>query len=1502
MTIERKTQLQVQLTEIAADLSGYDVEELSPTQTFLGLGFDSLFLTQLASVYQKEFGEKITFRQLINDQPSIDALSTWLDSILPLEAGPSPIVEAPAAPIAEDATLPLDRPQASQQSASPITSQLPVAPRSTIPEGLAGILAEQVSLMRQQLDMLQAARAGAAPTASIAESASPAPQAKEQPKAVAAPASAAESVQSDAQPTPSVPAGFGPNVSDEAGETLTSEQQVHLDRLIARYTARTTGSKSATQRDRFVHADPRTAAGFNPLWKEMVYPIVVKKSLGAYLWDIDDNQYIDILNGFGPNFFGHRAPFIVNALREQLDEGYEVGPQTPRAGDAARLLCELTGMDRVSWVNTGSEAVQAAIRISRTVTGRDKIVVFKGDYHGNFDEVLVRGVGAGEKARTMPLAPGIPFKSVENVIVVEYGEAGALETIRANADEIAAVLVEPVQSRRPEFQPREFLHELRALTLEKEIVLVFDEVITGFRICPGGAQEYFGIETDLTTYGKIIGGGMPIGVVAGRSKYMDTFDGGHWDYGDASKPTAGVTFFAGTFVRHPMAIAAAHASLEYLKAAGPELQQRVNAMTTRLATSLNALFEERCVNMHVAHFASQMFIRVQEESELATLFFYHLRARGIHVLENFPSYVTAAHTDKDIDTIIDAARDAICDMQADGVLSSSLENAKTEEWTRSFPLTEPQRAMWFTSQMGEMASCAFNESDSLVIEGPLQEDKFNEAIVLTLKRHEAFSLRFDEDGVNQRVDRNASFEVETVDLRGKAKSEADSALDSLLSECAKTPFDLMNGPIVRAVLVRTGDDRRVFSLFCHHIVFDGYSASLVIKEIAERYRAAIEGSEPELESASQFSVYAYHTTRRDSDEAYKRALEYWKGVFANGAPDLLELPIDYPRPNDVDVRGATIHRALKPEILDEAKATARKAGVSLNSLLFSTYAILLGKLASREDFVIGVPASGQSATDIDAVGYCVNVLPIRTKPNLERSFASFAKHNQKVLIDALEHQELSFSALVREVGAPREENRLPLTETVFNYSRYFADIMLPGCEATVRENKRVAVYYDLFFNIIETDRQLDIYWDYSSSLFSAETINRWIDAYIETLNDICENPECLVGDAGVSSARVSIAENYLTVKHANDEVQLGYDAFERQAAQSPEKIAVVCDGREYSYGEIKSRSDQIAAALINKGAREGAFIGILLQRSADLIVAVLGVWKAGCAYLPLDPEYPAGRLRYMTEDAGARFIIAENNEHVLHELPLETIAIDDAIDGVSAASQSTLPVRVSADAPAYIIYTSGSTGKPKGVVNSHSAMVNFLTSMAKAPGISVDDCLLAVTTLSFDISILELFLPVSIGATVVVAMNDEAIDGFALADLIKEHQVTMMQSTPATWRLLLDSDPEALNGLKALCGGEALTRALTESLLSYAGELWNMYGPTETTVWSSCTKITRADEITVGDPIDNTSIYVVDRLGRPVLPGVIGEVWIGGRGVAQGYHGKLELTQEKFHCGSSRQV
>ncbi len=627
---------------ITAELAGSDLPPAARTTSFVELGFDSLFLTQLSTRLNRELKVKLKFRQLSEEFPTIEALAKHLEPQVQLDApsAPSPV----AAPVAV--------------AALPSLPSLPVTPANDVnTSSLERVFAQQLQIMASQLAMLGGAPVQAAPVA-VPASAQRAPVAPLTLAAAAQPAAAAEEPKAPAKPF-----GAQARIERQDASNFTPRQQRHIEQLIAQYNEKTKGSKAYTQQHRAHLADPRAVSGFHPRLKEMTYSIVAKRSSGSRIWDVDGNEWIDMLNGYGSCFFGHAAPFITKALHEQVDAGFEIGPQNYQAGVVAEQFCRMTGHERAAFCNTGSEAVLGAIRMARTINGKQKVVMFNGAYHGINDEVIVR---AGLKGQGLPAAAGIPREHTSNIIMFDYGDPAALAAIEAQADDIAAVIVEPVQSRRPELQPREFLHALRALTEKQEIALIIDEVVCGFRVAQGGAQEYFGIKADIATYGKVVGGGLSIGVIAGKRQYMDALDGGHWQFGDASVPEVGVTYFAGTFVRHPLALAAARASLTYLEQQGPDLQKRINARATELANAMNEFARQAGVPVWFGQFSSVMKPHWSEEQALPDLLFAHMRLRGIHIYDGRPCFLTIAHGDAEVAAVLDAFKEAIHDMQHGG--------------------------------------------------------------------------------------------------------------------------------------------------------------------------------------------------------------------------------------------------------------------------------------------------------------------------------------------------------------------------------------------------------------------------------------------------------------------------------------------------------------------------------------------------------------------------------------------------------------------------------------------------------------------------------------------------------------------------------------------------------------------------------------------------------------------------------------------------------------------
>jgi len=1551
----RKDRILQTLVPLLQDLAGVELDFIKPDLTFVEMGFDSLFLTQVSQAFSKKFGIKISMGQMWEDLNTPERIAAFLDDNLPPE---STVEEPPEVQTPSVATVPAQSftARAAGLSSAAPPSEMPArsATIPVLPNGdlaTLGRLVQDLKTVTRRLELLCGPGAdlkGNGAAIGIEEKFAPAPS--QHSSVPAAPLTANPALPSEAEAKPSVIA-HGPfkPIAKGPSQGLTQSQQTYLDLLIDRYTKRTLESKRLTQNHRPHLADPRSVAGFNRLWKEMVYPIVVERSSGAHVWDIDGNEYVDFTMGFGTNLLGHLPEFVRAALEEQLRKGIEVGPQNPLAGKVAELICELTGMERCAFCNTGSEAVLAAIRMARTITGRELIVYFTGDYHGIFDEVLQRPTASG--TGTLPVAPGIPGQPSKNVLVLEYDRPQSLEVIRARGSEIAAVIVEPVQSRHPNVQPRDFLQRLREITRETGTALVFDEVITGFRSHPGGVQALWGIRADLASYGKVIGGGMPIGAVCGSATYMDSLDGGSWQYGDASIPEVGVTYLAGTYVRHPLALAAARVTLEHLKREGPSLQQRLNERTAGLVKELNDFFSAHQVDVHIEHFSSFFWLVLNPKLKYANLLFFLLRDKGIHIFEGRIFFLSTAHTEADLQHLIGAFQESVQEMiaagflpgqispsnprhaspaavpvallrptetktssgapsSADSVLSANADQKpqeqKSEPHVRALPLSEAQQGLWLLTKMVPGADRAYMESTTLEMRGTLNVDFLRRALQNLVDRHEALRTAVDPDGEHQIIRDHLAFDVPLVDLSSLPEQERKSQLQNQFRDLESRSFDFYQGPVIRARILRLSEQHHLLVMVTHHIFGNGPSYEVFSGELSEIYAALIKGNTPEMEPAMQLSDYALWREQQSGGAASKSDRKFWLDLFSDSVP-VLDLPSDRPRPSVLNYRGG--RQSL---IIDRGLTAAlRKASKELRSSLFATlfagFNVLLHRLTGQSSLVVGVPFEGEVRTlpgGSHLYANTTNMLPLRSRLGPDTKFVDFLSASKSLIFKASEHQSYFFGQLTRDLGLRHDPSRAPIIAASFNIDAWRNyrktggglqfEVVMDGVPFS---NPRDASKFELNLNIFDMVDELRIDCDYSAELFEATTVARWLRHYVNLLQAIVANPAQtlrtlpLLSESERSEQVVAWNKTGVVFPH-----EIVTDLFEAQAKMSPDARAVTFEGLHLTYRQLNSRVNQLAHHLQGLGVRPGTLVGLLVERSLDMVVALLAVLKAGGAYVPLDPSFPQDRLAYMVSDSGMAVLVTHRGlDEKLPSPPSSIVHLDsDWSEIAKQTSDSPLP-RVNPNDLCYVLYTSGSTGRPKGVEIPHSALANFLHSMQREPGFTEHDTLLAVTTLSFDIAGLELYVPLVTGGKLVVASRDDARDPARLMGRMRDSRCTVMQATPATWRVLIDAGWTGSKQLRVLCGGESLVPELAKDLLARCSELWNVYGPTETTIWSSVHKVTSVNgPVPIGHPIANTQFFVLDANGGLLPPGVIGELYIGGAGLARGYLHRPELTAERF--------
>lgn len=1108
----RKEYISGILKEILEELSGINKSELDETKTFLELGFDSLFMTQVSLAFQKKFDVKITLRQLLETAPSINAIAEFIDGSLAEGKFEPPKQEIV---IEEEVEVPVT--ENLQQNIAPSYLQQESLAQSVFnpSNNVEKLIHEQLEIMKKQLEVLSSGKISQQAQNQIISST------PEPPKTIKEEKSPSETT-SKPKEEKKVFERFGPYkpIETKKGGALTDQQQKYLNKLIAEYTSKTPTSKKITQEHRAHYSDPRTVSGFLPIWKEMTYQIIVKESKGSKLIDVDGHEYIDVIMGFGQYLFGHYPDFLKKAIQEQLELGIEIGPQSPIAGEVAKLICELTGLDRAAFCVTGSEAVLGAMRAARTVTGKDKIVFFAGDYHGIIDEVLIKTTINGEQIRTMPIAPGIPRENVQNTIALEYGSEESLRIIEKLLPELAAVMVEPVQSRRPDIQPKEFLHKLRELTEKANIPLIFDEVITGFRVSNGGAQEYFGVKADIATYGKIIGGGFPIGVIAGKKLYMDAFDGGYWQYGDESIPEAGVTFFAGTFARHPVSLKGALTVLNYLKEDNNKLQKELNSKAAALAKELNDFMLERNVPIKFLNFSSVLYYSYPKDLSYFSLLFYLLRHKGIHILEGFPFFLSSAHSDEDIKKIIDAFKESVIELQENGFFPAQLDGENglknksevIDQKLSQFPLADAQKEIWLASQVSEISNCAFNESNNIEFKGKMNVEAFKRAFNRLIKRHDALRTTFSSDGKYQIVNDKSDFNLDYLDLSPLSDSDKKKELNNLIHNEPKIPFDLVRGPLIRANLVKLNEEEYNLLLTAHHIVCDGWSYDVMVRDLSRLYNEELEGNSSDEKLPMQMNDYVEYLENFRKTNEYKQQIKFWSDKLSGEIPDL-ELPVDKNRPSIRTFNGARITGLIEEELFSKTKAICVNQKVTLFTTMLSLWGILLYKLSNQNDIITGIPAAGQQVVGADdLIGHCTNLLPIRFNIKSDLKFSDFLKEVKSLVLDAYENQQVTYLDIISKLKLKRNPNRPPLLSTMFNIDPAIVGLKFSGLDLKMNVNPRAGFQFEFAFNLVSYDNHCDIECDYNTDLFTDEKINSMINYYKNIIQQVTENKDLRIKD------------------------------------------------------------------------------------------------------------------------------------------------------------------------------------------------------------------------------------------------------------------------------------------------------------------------------------------------------------------------------------------------------
>ncbi|WP_447599366.1 amino acid adenylation domain-containing protein [Nitrospira sp. Nam80] len=816
------------------------------------------------------------------------------------------------------------------------------------------------------------------------------------------------------------------------------------------------------------------------------------------------------------------------------------------------------------------------------------------------------------------------------------------------------------------------------------------------------------------------------------------------------------------------------------------------------------------------------------------------------------------------------------------------------------PLSFSQERLWFLDQL-ESGSSFYHLAAALRLRGPFDPAAAEQALNRIASRHDVLrtTLVTIDGRPVQRIAPGMRVSFSLIDLEA-SEEDRETAIGRLAADHVRQPFKLHDGPLWRVAVVNVGPHDHVLLLTMHHIISDGWSLGLLVREFSAFYREYTGGLPSDLPVLPiQYADYARWQRERYVCRTLEESLAYWRNRLGTGLPTLT-LQTDRPRPPSQSYRGAVHSFVLPPTLVESLKSFSRRQNATLFTTMLAAFQVLLSRYSGQEEFAVGTPVANRTHHEIEPlIGCFVNTVVLRTDLSGDPSLREVIGRARETVLGAQAHQDCPFEKLVDALQPVRDLSYSPLFQVMFSLDQdHLQWVDVPDIEVTRLKAELQHSRFDLTLDLTERDGGLTGELEYSTDLFEAETITRLVRHYRLVLAQLLGAPETRLSEVELltEAERHCAVVDWNATAAAYPDDRCVQQLVDEQADRTPEAVAVRDAEQALTYRELQGRAARVADALVAAGVGPEACVGLCVERSVAMVVGLLGILKAGAAYVPLDPRYPTERLALMMEDARVAGLVTQRaltdrlpacGAPVLYVHPDGTLPADPPPARRPAAGHSAQT--------AYVIYTSGSTGRPKGVMIAHRSVVNFLWAMQALLGLSARDRVVAVTSLSFDIAVLEVFLPLMVGAEMALAEAETASDGTKLMHWVEATHPTVMQATPATWRMLLEAGWQGLAGGTLLCGGEALAPDLAARLGRAGTALWNVYGPTETTVWSAAQRIDNAaGPILIGRPLANTDLYVLDRRLQLVPVGVVGELYIGGAGLATGYWGRPDLTAERF--------
>jgi amino acid adenylation domain-containing protein len=815
------------------------------------------------------------------------------------------------------------------------------------------------------------------------------------------------------------------------------------------------------------------------------------------------------------------------------------------------------------------------------------------------------------------------------------------------------------------------------------------------------------------------------------------------------------------------------------------------------------------------------------------------------------------------------------------------------EISSSHETTEAQKELWLAAQLGHGANCSYNLTVRLDFSENLDAERFKSAMERTASRHASLRMSFSKDGAYFHVAEQPIMDFETV------SGSENGVIERLVAAEADTPFNLADGPLWRCKFIDAEPGTTVL-LTTHHIAADGWSTGLILEDLATEYAGRPDESD---KLPSQFTDYTRWLKSESVVTQTAVDLKYWQDRFTSytSSPSV---PSRHDRSSTRDFQCRFLSHEFRKDCLEQVNQFAKANKVTLTTLLTTAFSAYLSRVSGANEIVLGIPTAGQLDSGMtDLVGHCVNTLPLRTSVDAQMAFSDMLAATKSTMLDDFDHRKVTFGTLLKSTGALREQLDDPLVPVIFNvepgdFKLSFADIH-PKISFLPRKYDN----FDASFNCAITSKGLTVDLHFNATLYSDRDMQARLDEFERFLVAVTGSSSSapMISVPIISHHDNELLDRFNDTDATYRDIASLPDLVAQHAAENPEQAAFIYHDSELSYRQLHERSNVVASALSLNGVSKGDLVAIVVPRSLEMVLALLGTFKVGAAYLPIDSELPATRIDYIRENAGAKAVISSNcSAERIGQAKIKPMVIEQILDTEQTGFEI---VPVERDQVAYVIYTSGSTGEPKGVEVTHGSLWNLLNTLQAEPGFTTSDRFVGLTTLSFDIAVLEIWLPLFLGGSSVIIDKRDSQDGRVISRIVEEQGVTVVQATPSSWNLLLASKWEGNKKIKAIAGGEPLRPELIDQLLPRVAELWNGYGPTEATVYTLFRKIEGTEEIVpVGTPVANTKVHIIGESGALVPPGVVGEMCITGDCLARGYRNQPELTSDKFRFHESLQA